>query len=91
MNKVYQVITDRIIEKLKEGIVPWRKPWAGGFPKNIVSNKEYRGINIFLLNIQEFSSPYWLTFNQAKKLGGCVKKGEKINANCFLENVGTRR
>jgi antirestriction protein ArdC len=31
---------------------------------------------VFLLAIQGYGSQYWLTFNQAKQLGGNVRKGE---------------
>jgi len=57
---VYQIVTDRILELLERGTVPWRKPWdtSQGMPKNLVSNKEYRGINVFLLGCQQYSSPY---------------------------------
>jgi antirestriction protein ArdC len=77
--KVYEIITDRIMKKLEEGTVPWRKPWnaSAGLPKNLVSRKEYRGINVFLTGSQGYESPYWLTFKQAKALGGCVREGEK--------------
>jgi antirestriction protein ArdC len=34
------------------------------------------GINSFVLNSLAFDSPYWLTFKQAKDLGGNVKRGE---------------
>jgi len=75
----YQVITDRIIAKLEEGIIPWRKPWNGesGIPRNLASKKAYRGINVFLLACcTDFDSPYWLTYKQAKQAGGQVRKGE---------------
>ena len=29
MSKVYDVITDRVIEKLEAGTVPWETPWNG--------------------------------------------------------------
>lgn len=74
---VYQVITDRILESLASGMVPWRKPWHTETPKNLVSGREYRGVNILLLQSAPFESPYWLTFNQARSLGGSVKKGER--------------
>jgi antirestriction protein ArdC len=74
---VYQVVTDRIIEALEKGVVPWRQPWAAEAPKNLVSKKEYRGVNVLLLGAAAKASPWWLTFNQAKALGGNVKKGEK--------------
>jgi len=75
---VYEIVTERILEKLEEGTVPWHKPWAGGgCPKNLVSGKAYRGVNVLLLGSQDFTSPYWVTFKQAKQLGGCVRKGEK--------------
>jgi len=79
MSKVYDVITERILEKLEAGVVPWHKPWktAGGeSPKNLVSQREYHGINVFMLACQDYASPYWLTFKQAKALGGSVRKGE---------------
>ncbi len=28
--KAYQVITDRVVQLLEQGTVPWRKPWSGG-------------------------------------------------------------
>jgi len=81
---VYEIITERILEKLEAGTVPWHKPWsAGGAPRNLVSGKEYRGVNIFVLGCQGFTSPYWLTFKQAKQLGGSVRKGER-GTPCIL-------
>jgi len=26
---VYQIVTDRIIAELENGIIPWEKPWTG--------------------------------------------------------------
>ena len=26
---VYSVVTDRIIQQLESGIIPWQKPWTG--------------------------------------------------------------
>ena len=76
---VYQVVTDQIIKLLEQGTVPWRKPWKGvnHVPRNLMSRKAYRGINLFLLNAASYSSPFWLTFRQAQGLGGTIKKGEK--------------
>lgn len=78
----FEKITSRIIDELDKGVVPWRKTWKGGHgpnssPKNFVSKKPYRGINYIMLSMAGYSSPYWLTFNQAKKCGGSVNKGEK--------------
>jgi antirestriction protein ArdC len=50
---VYHVITNRLIEKLEAGCVPWHKPWRSiGAPRNLVSKKLYRGINVWLLTMQ---------------------------------------
>ncbi|MBD3261656.1 MAG: DUF1738 domain-containing protein [Candidatus Altiarchaeales archaeon] len=75
----YEAITQSIVEKMDDGgLPPWRRTWtATGAPRNLVSGKVYRGINIFLLLLQPFNSPYWLTFKQAKAKGGHVRKGEK--------------
>jgi antirestriction protein ArdC len=74
----YQVLTDRIIALLEKGNVPWQQPWQGGemMPRNLMSKKPYRGVNVFLLHAMSYQSPFWVTFNQAKELGGSVRKGE---------------
>lgn len=78
---VYQIVTDRIVNLLEEGVAPWRKPWntAGvdNGPANLVSKKHYQGINTFILACQPYESPYWLTFKQALDKGRNVRKGER--------------
>jgi len=73
---VYEIITSQILAELERGQVPWRKPWRVLPPANLITKKPYRGINVFLLGFAGYGSQYWLTFNQAKQLGGNVRKGE---------------
>lgn len=73
---VYEIVTNRMLEEMKKGIIPWKQPWVGGEPKNLVSKKSYRGINVFLLP-RTYSSAWWISYKQAQSLGGQVKKGEK--------------
>lgn len=73
----YEIVTERIVQLLERGVIPWRRPWsAGGAPRNLVSKKVYRGVNFFLLSATKYVSPYWLTLRQANELGGTVRKGE---------------
>lgn len=73
---VYEIITNQILAELERGQVPWRKPWRTLPPANLISKRPYRGINVFLLGFAGYGSQYWLTFNQAKQLGGNVRRGE---------------
>jgi N-terminal domain of anti-restriction factor ArdC len=73
----YEIVTERIINLLEHGVIPWRRPWAAtGLPRNLVSKKTYRGVNSFLLGATKYVSPFWLTLKQANQLGGSVRKGE---------------
>jgi antirestriction protein ArdC len=83
MANVYEIVTEQVIKQLESGTAPWRKPWRCEPPCNLVSGKEYRGINPFLLASQGYGSRYWLTYNQASKLGGHVRKGEKSSLVTF--------
>jgi antirestriction protein ArdC len=76
MSTAYEIVTESIIKQLESGVAPWRKPWRTEMPANLVSKKEYRGINIFLLASQGYGSRYWVTYRQAQVLGGSVKKGK---------------
>jgi len=81
---VYTIVTEKIINLLEQGVVPWRRPWiAGGLPRNVVSKKPYRGINHFLLSASKYVQPYWLTMRQANELGGHVRKGEESTIIVF--------
>lgn len=81
---LYQEVTDRIVSLLEAGTTPWQKDWSqrpgDGVPCNAVTNRPYSGINVLIYWIsaqQGFSQPRYLTYNQAKKAGGNVRKGEK--------------
>ena len=85
---IYQQVTDRMIQALEAGTVPWVRPWSkvsglehdSGLPFNFDSGKHYNGINVLLLWAAQGALGYehdaWLTFKQAKARGGNVRKGE---------------
>jgi antirestriction protein ArdC len=72
--KVYEIVTKKIIEGLEAGYIPWRKPWNGGGPANLISGKEYRGMNVLLLSMNNFVSPFYLTKKQVLEKGGRIEK-----------------
>lgn len=84
---VYARVTNQIIAELERGVRPWLKPWnaehaAGRISRPLRHNGEpYQGINILMLwaaaELGGFNCPHWLTFQQAKQLGGFVRKGEQ--------------
>jgi antirestriction protein ArdC len=85
---VYAIATNKIIEHLEQGAIPWRKPWTdAGLPQNLISKKPYRGINLWLLNACGYSRNFFLTFKQVKELGGSVKKDEKAHIVLFWKWV----
>jgi antirestriction protein ArdC len=81
---VYAIVTEKIINLLEQGVVPWRRPWtSAGLPRNLVSKKPYRGINHFLLSASKYVSPFWLTIRQSNQLGGHIRKGEESTIVVF--------
>ena len=87
MCKVYDIINKRITDLLEQGTIPWHKPWnaSSNYPKNFVSKKEYRGINVWLTACQNYESPYWLTYKQASDLGGHIKRGMKSTPVIYFQ------
>jgi antirestriction protein ArdC len=85
----YERITGQIIALLEKGTVPWHKTWKAstGWPRNLVSHKPYRGINVLLLLSMSYESPCWLTLRQANMLGGTIKKGEKACPVVFWKRL----
>ena len=84
---VYERVTERISELLKQGAVPWQKPWDAqvGPPRNGVSGRYYRGLNVFMLRFAGFESPWWLTPRQVNDLDGHIRKGERVSYVQFFK------
>jgi antirestriction protein ArdC len=66
------------MEQLERGTVPWQQPWnhTAGMPRNLLSQKAYRGINVWVLASAGYACPYWLTYRQAQEIGGQVRRGQ---------------
>ena len=92
MINVYQMVTDRIVEQMKNGIIPWHRPWTGmgiesGGAVNYVSREPYSLLNQILLG----RPGEWLTFNQIKERGGRIKKGAKSGIVVFYKKYTIKK
>lgn len=78
---VYEMVTERIINQLEQGIIPWEKPWTGirSGAFNRISKKPYSLLNQMLLQ----HKGEYATFKQWESLGGHVRKGEKSEIIVF--------
>jgi antirestriction protein ArdC len=84
---LYQKLTDTITGHMEAGNTPWQKSITAGegiyprMPVNIVSGKDYTGINTLLLWCagleQGFTSHEWAGFRQWKEREENIRKGEK--------------
>jgi antirestriction protein ArdC len=78
---VYEMVTERIIEQLENGVIPWEKPWTGvrAGAYNRISKKSYSLLNQMLLKHEG----EYATFKQWSDLGGHVRKSEKSEIIVF--------
>jgi len=85
----YGVLTAKILDALKDGTVPWTKPWLSGPPRSLSTGKTYRGFNQLLLGFlgREHDTPFWGTYNQLGELGGAIKKGERSTPVSFWKQL----
>jgi antirestriction protein ArdC len=90
---MYREVTEQIVTSLEKAISTgespvWIRPWKtlGAF-RNAITNRPYSGINTILLSFTKFSDPRWITFSQAKKAGGQVKKGSKSVSVVFWKFI----
>ena len=78
---VYELVTERIISQLEQGVIPWEKPWTGirSGAYNRISKKPYSLLNQMLLK----HNGEYATFKQWQGLGGHIRKGEKSEIVVF--------
>jgi HK97 family phage prohead protease len=87
MDEVYRSVQEKLIEQIEKiqetGDGKWEFPWhKTALPKNVTNNnRPYSGINSMMLMFKQdamgYDTPLWAGFNQWKKEGGSVRKGEK--------------
>ena len=77
MSSALAKVTEDILRQLESGEqLPWRKPWHVPCPMS-AGGRRYSGVNRVILSCQDFRDHRWVTFNEARKRGGTVRKGEK--------------
>lgn len=95
---LHQEVTDKIIARIEEGAFSagelWSKKACIGsqasalLPVNATTGKAYNGINRLILFLEmatndDYNENLWVTYNQAKKEGWQVRKGQKSVTLCF--------
>jgi antirestriction protein ArdC len=97
-NNLYANVTARILAELENGSAPWVKPWSAtpgkNVPHNAATGRPYSGCNVVLLWMEangRFATRRFLTFKQAKDLGGNVKKGEHGFTVYFIKPMVSKK
>lgn len=90
--EIYQAVTDRMIQALEQGVVPWRTLWTlAGRPRSMSTGSAYRGVNTWLLALASrehgWRSPWFGTYRQIRERGGQVRKGEKSTLVTFWKTL----
>ena len=89
-NKVYEIVTQKIIEKIETAIqtgerLPWQKPWsANSIPVNHMTLRPYRGVNLWLLESGEYLTWSQLCDLQKHSPELKLRKGAKSHMVVFF-------
>lgn len=93
---IYERITAEIVSAIEKGAGEWRMPWNHDGetitrPRNVCSDKVYRGINVLALWAAARRSGYtagiWGTYRQWSQLGCQVRRGEKATLVVFWKQL----
>jgi antirestriction protein ArdC len=91
---VYTRVTNQVIAALESGRRTWHQPWDSGGDGRVMlplnyNGQKYHGINVLQLWGQSidkgYKSPYWMTFERARKHGAHVRKDEHNTTVFFFE------
>lgn len=79
----YEIVTDRILEQMSKGVIPWQRPWHGVLDGAVSysTGRPYSLLNQMLLG----RPGEYLTFNQIHELGGRIRKGAKAGMVTFVK------
>jgi antirestriction protein ArdC len=85
---IHETVTDKIIAAIEAGAGEWTMPWhrpgtSFSIPRNAMTDKPHRGINVLSLWIdaddKKFEHQFWATYKQFQEIGYQVRAGEKAS------------
>jgi antirestriction protein ArdC len=94
---VYTRITDDIIAAIEQDAGEWQMPWhhdgsSVARPRNVASDKAYRGINVLALWVAAhragYTSGIWGTYRQWAERDCQVRRGETATTVVFWKRLG---
>lgn len=77
---LYKTLSNALIDQIEQGNAPWQKKFPSGvqfLPFNPSNGSIFHGINVIQLLAQNKEDPRWMTYKQAKELGGQVRSNEE--------------
>lgn len=92
-DEIYEQVTTRIMDALREGTVPWHKPWSSDSADRVqnLDRRAYSGINVWLLELEAMAAGYgetrWGTYKSISAHGGQVRKGERGTRIIFWSRI----
>src|ERR1700753_4206926 len=92
----YEAITAQIIAAIEDGVGRFVMPWQGAtvpvaMPLNALTEMRYHRVNVVSLWAQAatrlYSTGYWASYEQWRKLGAQVRKGERGSVIIFYKQL----
>lgn len=93
---IYDTITNHIVVAIEEGAGDCMMPWHAGavpvaMPLNACTDMRYHGINVVSLwaaaAVRRYPSGYWASYEQWRKVGAQVRKGERGSPIIFYKRL----
>jgi len=93
---VYESVTAQIIAAIEDGVERCVMPWQGAtvpvaMPLNALTEMRYHGVNVVSLWAQAatrlYPTGYWASYEQWRKLGAQVRKGERGSVIIFYKKL----
>jgi antirestriction protein ArdC len=79
----------QVLDALRNGVVPWRQSWLSELPRNPITKRYYRGMNVLMLWVKQMRQHYdrqlWASYRQWGGAGAQVRKGEKGTPIVFFK------
>lgn len=93
---IYETVTAQIVAAIEDGVGRCIMPWQGvsapvAMPVNALTEMPYHGVNVVALWAQAatrlYPAGYWASYEQWRKLGAQVRKGERGSLVIFYKKL----